>query len=112
MHEISFNVMIQRSYTNEESLYEEENIHITSSCSFIDKIIDWYKQRYVFLEEFYHIKIESIEFDKTIEKMVVKYSIVEKDEDAEIINESLMDCDDDGNHSLAINGIEYLVMGF
>ena len=87
-------------------------IPITKRSKIQPRIIEWYKEQYEFLADFYSIEIKSITFNYTEGYFMVKY---DRKEDADeldyVIEESLADPDDDGNSPMKAYGADCLVIG-
>jgi hypothetical protein len=89
-----------------------QEIPITIRSRIQPRIIEWYKVQYEFLAEFYSIEIVSISFNYDEGYFTVKYQTTENtDELKEVIEESLVDPDDDGNNPIQAYGTNCLVIG-
>ena len=86
-------------------------ITITKRSRIQPRIIDWYKERFEFLADFYKIEITSFSFNYEEGHFIVKYKTKNGFEDEPHMDEMLADPDDDGNYPINAYGTDCLVIG-
>jgi hypothetical protein len=102
MPSINFTVIIKRG---------SREIPITKRSRLISRVMEWYKERFEFLADFYKIEITSFEFDYPKDCFTMKFRELDGFEDEPHLDEMFADPDDDGNYPIRAYGADCLVIG-
>ncbi len=102
MPSINFTVIIKHG---------SKEIPINKRSRLISRVMEWYKERFEFLTDFYEIEITSFEFDYVKDCFTVNFRAFDGFEDDAPLDDMFADPDDDGNYPIRAYGADCLVIG-